>query len=83
MSSGPPEAQVAIGTRLRRWRVHRGMFQETLADAAGVGQSAISYYELGQRTMSIKTLRRLAAALDINFQTLLDTDPPDSEGGSP
>lgn len=83
MGKTPPEAQVATGARLRRWRVHRGVFQEALANAADVGQTAISNYEQGSRAVSVTILLRLAVALDVSFEDLLNTDPPDSEGGSP
>lgn len=48
---------------LRRYREDRGLRQHQLADRAGVSQTAVCLFELGQRMPSLPTMRRLADAL--------------------
>ncbi len=55
---------------LRVWREHRGLTQQALADAAGVGKSYISQLEAGIKTGALGTLRSLAAALKIDLDDL-------------
>lgn len=55
---------------LRVWREHRGLTQQALADAAGVGKSYISQLEAGTKAGSLWTLRSLAAALNIDLDDL-------------
>lgn len=55
---------------LRVWREHRGLTQQALADAAGVGKSYISQLEAGTKAGSLWTLRSLAAALKIDLDDL-------------
>ena len=61
---------------LRVWREYRGLTQQALADAAGVGKSYICQLEAGTRKGSVGTLRALAAALHLD----LDDIQPWSEG---
>jgi len=65
-----------IGLRLGGWRRHRGLTQAVLARRAGLPQAAISSAERGLRDFSLRTLCRLAVALDVTPGTLLDHDPP-------
>ena len=53
-----------IGMRLLDARRSRGMTQESLADRAGVSQSAIAMWEKGKRTPRVEELVHLADALD-------------------
>jgi DNA-binding XRE family transcriptional regulator len=55
---------------LRVWREHRGLTQEALATAAGVGKSYVSQIESGRKTGTLDTLRRLAAALGVDLDDL-------------
>ena len=55
---------------LRVWREHRGLTQEALAAAAGVGKSHVSRIESGRKTGTLDTLRRLAAALRVDLDDL-------------
>jgi len=65
-----------IGVRLGGWRRARNLTQAALAARAGLPQAAISIIEHGNRDISLRTVYRLAAALDITPGTLLDKDPP-------
>jgi len=55
---------------LKVWREHRGLTQQALADAAGVGKSYLSQLDAGARTGSIRVLRALAQALDLDLDDL-------------
>ncbi len=65
-----------IGRRVGGWRKSRGLSQSALATRAGIPQAAVSSIELGRRDCSLRTVYRLALALDITPGTLLDADPP-------
>lgn len=56
------------------WRRYRGLTQQALADAAGVGKSYISQIESGAKTGSVKCLTRIATALDVNVDDLINAD---------
>lgn len=51
-------------SRATAWRKYRGMSQQTLAEAAGIGQGYLSEIERG-RAAPPETLERLAAALGV------------------
>ena len=56
------------------WRQYRGLTQQALADAAGVGKSHISQIESGTKTGSVRCLRRLAEALRVDIDDLVSDD---------
>ncbi len=66
--------QVAVS--LRALRRSRGMNQHQLADLAAVTPSAISQAERAERSLSLATLARLAAALGITVDDLLSGEDP-------
>ena len=53
------------------WRQYRGLTQQALADAAGIGTSYISQIESGGKTGSIKCLRKLAEVLCVDIDDLV------------
>jgi transcriptional regulator with XRE-family HTH domain len=55
----------AIGPRLRRLRLDKGMTVEALAVAAGLNKGFVSRLERGAKQPSIDTVLRLSAALDV------------------
>jgi transcriptional regulator with XRE-family HTH domain len=57
--------------RLRAIRAYRGLSQKALARSVGFDHSAISRLEGGSREPSIRTLARLADALDCAATDLL------------
>lgn len=63
----PPE----VGPNLRRLRDERGWSLERLAQLAGVSRAMLGQIELGQSVPTIKTLWRVAKALEVPFSTLL------------
>lgn len=57
---------------LKVWREYRGLTQEGLGQAAGVGKSYISQIEAGRKTGSAKLLKALAGALNVDIDDLLE-----------
>ena len=57
--------QRLLGKSIRRIRMRRNMTQRELANAAGLGESALRSYELGERSPKQNTLERIAKALDV------------------
>lgn len=60
--------------RLKYIRSSRGLTQAQLAKKAGLGQSTIGQIESGAKDPSISTLRKIAAALDIEMAVLFASD---------
>ena len=60
----------AFGASLRAVRERRGLRQQELAAAAGLTAPQVSSFEAGARLPSVRTLRRLAAALDTTLDAL-------------
>lgn len=60
------------GERIRRYRKLRHMTQLQLAEAVGLGESAIRNYELGLRDPSQEVLSALSEALDVPVSALDD-----------
>lgn len=56
---------------IRVWRAHRGLTQAQLAERSGVRQDHISKIESGKLTGSVKALRTLAGALDVDLDDLV------------
>ena len=67
MSSAPPplEGSQQVGNRLRSLRLARFMTQDQLAQSSGVGRVTIARLERGHSTPHMRTVRALAAALDV------------------
>lgn len=57
---------------LRVWRNARRLTQAVLAKKAGISQAMISGIERGARTGDVQTLKRLAEALDLKVDDLID-----------
>ena len=62
---------------LSEWRKYRKLTQAVLADKVGTNANMISYLESGERGLTAKWLRRLAAHLDTTPGMLLDHNPLD------
>lgn len=65
---------MAMGERIREVRIAKGMTQKQVATACGMADSAIRKYESGQITPKYATLQRIAAALSVPVDSLID-DP--------
>ena len=60
-----------IGRRIKRERLDRALTQRALASMVGVGAPHISKIEAGREIPSDTLLRRIAGALDCDFEELL------------
>ncbi|WP_068055348.1 helix-turn-helix domain-containing protein [Nocardia xishanensis] len=56
-----------LGRAIRQMREDRGWSQTTLAQAAGMTQSAVARFEAGGTIPSLPVLERLAGALDADL----------------
>lgn len=66
-----PEHLDAFTANLRRTREQRGLSQEAVGDRAGMTQSQYARIERGDVDPTIKTLKRLATALEVSAAQLL------------
>lgn len=55
-----------VGEKVRAMRVSRGISQEALAEAAGIGRTSITNLERGRQRLLLHTLYRIAARLDVS-----------------
>ena len=59
---------------LKNLRLKRGLSQKKLADAIGVAQSSINYWEKGERIPSVESTNRLADFFNVTLDELYDID---------
>lgn len=64
------------GDHVKELRGLRKMTQKDLAEKAGVTMSTVWRLESGEVTPTLETLQKIAAALDVDPQSLLDGVPP-------
>ncbi len=64
------DAKRQLGARVRAIRLKRGLTQKELADAAGVGESALRSYELGARYPKQKQIESIARALKVRPEAI-------------
>ena len=71
----PSEVTYAIldgANPVRVWREYRGFTQQVLADQAEISTPYLSQIESGKRTGTAAVLGRLAAALNLDIDDLID-----------
>ena len=78
-----PEAEVAIGARLRALRVAAGMSQTTLGEVIGITFQQIQKYEKGKDRIAASTLQVLAAALNVHPGSFFEGEMPSPVGDIP
>lgn len=61
-----------IGQSVRYIRMKKGISQEELAFRAGLNMNSISTLERGLNNVKIKTLYRIAEALDVKIEEILN-----------
>lgn len=71
MSEALATATGVLGPELRRLRAARGLTLDALAEAVGLDKGYLSRLERGQKSPSVATLLRLAAALDVPVAELI------------
>ena len=73
----PFELAVEIGRRVRRQRLKLGLTQEALAERGEFHPTEVSSIEMGRRNLSVVSLVRLAAALEMDPARLVKGLTPD------
>ena len=63
-----------LGLKLNYERMKKGFTQETLAEKVEVHEKYISLLETGKQNITLKTLNRIANALEIEIYKLLIFD---------
>lgn len=66
------EELIQMGEKIRMLRRCRGMGQEALAEAADVSNMTISRIENGTTAMSVLILKRIAEALGVSSEEILE-----------
>ncbi len=64
------DALLAGANPVKVWREYRGLTQDALAAQAGISKAYLCQIETGKRDGAIKTLRAIAAALDVTVDDL-------------
>jgi len=64
---------VNLSHKLQKIREDRGMSRTELSKKSGVSLSFINYIEAGDKSPTLRTLEKLAAALGVTVGELLDT----------
>jgi DNA-binding XRE family transcriptional regulator len=66
-------SNTTLGHKIRELREAKGLTQDQLAACAGVRQSAVSWFETGEKTPRIATLQRLASCLGVSTSVLIES----------
>ena len=67
---GVVDRLIARENPVRVWREHRGHSLRRLAERAGIGIGYLSQIENGERKGTVETLKKIAAALDVELDDL-------------
>lgn len=70
---------INIGGRIRYFRKLKGWSQETLALQADMNPAFLGHLERGLKSPTVKTLEKIAAALDISMAELFSEPQPISD----
>lgn len=65
---------MSIGSNIKSARTKKGLTQKQLGQKLGVSQSAIGQFEKDSSSPNIKTIEKIADALDINYRELVEPD---------
>jgi transcriptional regulator with XRE-family HTH domain len=71
MDVSPSDPLLGFATRLRALRLERGLSQEALAAVAGLDRTYVSSCEAGRRNVTLRTICRLATALQVDASVLV------------
>ncbi len=71
-----------LGKRIRDERQKRGLTQERLAEIAGISNNFVSYIETGKKVASLKTIKKIADALETPLTELFKGIPQQKKAKS-
>ena len=71
------DLQRTVGDNLRAFRQQRGLSQEAFAELLGVHRTYMGGVERGERNLTLKSLERIAARIDVDPLWLLASEPPE------
>jgi len=74
MDPDPSNARRRLMANLRRLRRQVGWSQEELATRSGLHRTFVSSVERGERNISLDNIDRLALALNVDVQVLLEPE---------
>lgn len=76
-----PKLSLQIGHRIQQLREEKGWNQRQLAARLGISKTSLSYYESGERVITLQTLLRAAQTFGVPVDFLLPwaTEPLDQE----
>lgn len=63
------------GNNIREFRTKLGLTQEELASFCGIQRTMISYYETGEREVSLLHLDNIAEYMNIDIDVFLEENP--------
>ena len=66
-----------VGFNIRRTREAKGLSQEDLAELAGLHRAYIGQIERGEKNIGVRNLEKIAGALGITIQALVEVSPVD------
>jgi transcriptional regulator with XRE-family HTH domain len=65
------DLQRVVGDNLRAYRLKRDLSQEAFADVVGVHRTYMGAIERGERNLTLRSVERIAARLDVKPLDLL------------
>jgi transcriptional regulator with XRE-family HTH domain len=77
------DLQRSIGRNLRAYRKSKGLSQEAFADVFGFHRTYMGGIERGERNLSLRSIERLAARLDLDPLELLRPAAEPGNGDGP
>ena len=75
--------RLRVAQRIRLLRLLRGWSQERFAEACAMHRSYVGAVERAERNLTLDSLVRIAAALDVPLEALVSEHPPDWSGWLP
>ncbi|MGY4708914.1 helix-turn-helix domain-containing protein [Mycolicibacterium sp. CBM1] len=76
MQANADDVDLRVRRRLRELRIRLGLTLDDVASRAGIDVSTLSRLESGKRRLALDHLPRLAAALSVSVDELLEAPPP-------
>lgn len=70
---------VSFGENLKKWRKHRGLTLQQVADKVGSSRGYIQELESGKKKYTQDTVQKLAEALETTPGFLIEVDPVNAE----